>query len=102
MEVDIKNMTASELLTLRNEIDFRLNDLAEELEKQLLQIRAGGHTESQPAPKKQGRIARRKLSPKYRNPADPSQTWAGRGKRPIWLTAALGDGKMLESFAIKK
>lgn len=23
-------------------------------------------------------------TPKYRNPADPTQTWAGRGKRPGW------------------
>jgi len=22
--------------------------------------------------------------PKYRNPADPAQTWTGRGKRPGW------------------
>lgn len=23
--------------------------------------------------------------PKYRNPADPTQTWTGRGKRPGWM-----------------
>ena len=26
-------------------------------------------------------------TPKYRNPADPTQTWAGRGKRPVWIKA---------------
>jgi len=26
-------------------------------------------------------------TPKYRNPADPTQTWTGRGKRPVWIKA---------------
>jgi len=42
-----------------------------------------------------------KVPPKYRNPADPSQTWAGRGMAPKWLAAELARGKKLEDFAIK-
>jgi DNA-binding protein H-NS len=42
----------------------------------------------------------RKLKPKYRNPSDKSQTWAGRGIRPKWLTSALKGGKKLEDFAV--
>lgn len=26
------------------------------------------------------------LAVKFRNPADPAQTWSGRGKRPAWVT----------------
>ena len=26
------------------------------------------------------------IAPKYRNPANPSQTWTGRGKRPNWMS----------------
>jgi DNA-binding protein H-NS len=37
---------------------------------------------------------------KFQNPKDPSQTWAGRGKRPLWLNAALKRGGKLEDFAI--
>jgi DNA-binding protein H-NS len=40
------------------------------------------------------------VAPKYRNPANPSETWAGRGLRPRWLAAALKSGKKLEDFAI--
>lgn len=29
------------------------------------------------------------VAPKYRNPANPAQTWSGRGKRPRWFTDAL-------------
>jgi len=41
-----------------------------------------------------------KVPPKYRNPADPSQTWAGRGQPPRWLAAELKSGKKLEDFLI--
>ena len=39
--------------------------------------------------------------PKYRNPAQPSETWAGRGKQPRWLTAELRSGKKLDDFRIR-
>jgi DNA-binding protein H-NS len=38
--------------------------------------------------------------PKYRNPVRSSETWAGRGKQPRWLVAALKKGKHLEDFRI--
>jgi DNA-binding protein H-NS len=37
---------------------------------------------------------------KYANPADPSQTWTGRGRQPNWVKEALAKGKSLESMAI--
>ena len=40
------------------------------------------------------------VAPKYRNPENPSETWAGRGLKPRWLTAAMKSGKKLEDFAI--
>ena len=39
--------------------------------------------------------------PKYCNPDQPLETWAGRGKRPRWLVAKLGSGKRIEDFKIK-
>ncbi|WP_246123021.1 H-NS family nucleoid-associated regulatory protein [Luteimonas wenzhouensis] len=46
--------------------------------------------------------AGRKVPPKYRNPANPAETWTGRGKHPRWLAAQLAKGKKLEDFLIKK
>lgn len=40
--------------------------------------------------------------PKYRNPTDRSETWAGRGKQPRWLVSQLRAGKKIEDFLIKK
>ena len=46
------------------------------------------------------RGVRRKVKPKYRNPADRSQTWTGRGKRPRWYSAALAAGKKEKDLLI--
>jgi DNA-binding protein H-NS len=41
-----------------------------------------------------------RVLPKYRNPVEPSETWAGRGKKPRWLTAQLKSGKKIDDFRI--
>jgi len=43
----------------------------------------------------------KKLKAKYRNPAKKSETWAGRGLKPKWLSAQLKQGKKLENFAVQ-
>lgn len=43
-----------------------------------------------------------KVLPKYRNPKDPQETWAGRGKRPRWVRTQLRLGKKLDDFLIKR
>lgn len=42
-----------------------------------------------------------KVAPKYRNPANPGETWSGRGRAPRWLSALLAKGKKIEQFLIK-
>ena len=39
------------------------------------------------------------IAPKYRNPADPTQTWTGRGKSPAWVASMKAAGT-LESALI--
>ncbi|HEV8580056.1 MAG TPA: H-NS histone family protein [Thermoanaerobaculia bacterium] len=36
---------------------------------------------------------------KYRHPENAELIWSGRGKRPQWVTDALGSGKTLEDLA---
>ena len=43
-----------------------------------------------------------KVEPKYRNPGNPAETWAGRGMPPKWLSAQLAQGRKLEDFLIAK
>jgi DNA-binding protein H-NS len=37
---------------------------------------------------------------RYRNSANPAETWTGRGKRPHWLAQALSAGASLDSFRV--
>lgn len=37
---------------------------------------------------------------KFRNPNDSSQTWTGRGIKPLWLSGLLKQGHSIESFKI--
>lgn len=41
-----------------------------------------------------------KVAPKFRNPGNPTQTWAGRGQQPTWLAAEIARGRKLTDFAI--
>jgi DNA-binding protein H-NS len=42
-----------------------------------------------------------KVLPKYQNPKNPTETWAGRGKQPRWIRALLRSGKRLDDLRIK-
>ena len=42
------------------------------------------------------------VAPKYRNPKNAAQTWAGRGIKPKWLEQELAGGARLEDFLIEK
>ena len=41
------------------------------------------------------------VPPKYRNPADATQTWTGRGRKPGWVVEALNSGGNLDDFLIR-
>jgi DNA-binding protein H-NS len=38
--------------------------------------------------------------PKYANPADPSQTWTGKGRQPVWYKEAIEAGADPSSLEI--
>ena len=43
---------------------------------------------------------RASAAPKYANPANPSETWTGRGRKPKWMDAALKAGKSPDDLLI--
>src|ERR1700683_4398405 len=61
---------------------------------------AGGTGRSKPAMRRVGGLKGSFVAPKYRNPENAAETWAGRGLKPRWLAAAIKSGKKLEDFAI--
>jgi DNA-binding protein H-NS len=55
------------------------------------------------APKaaKKGGLAGKKVAPKYRNPANPEQTWTGRGVSPTWVQALKTAGTLNSALIIQ-
>ncbi len=47
-----------------------------------------------PRAAKKGALAGKKVAPKYRNPANPEQTWTGRGVSPSWVQALKAAGNL--------
>lgn len=47
-----------------------------------------------PRAAKKGALAGKKVAPKYRNPANPEQTWTGRGVSPSWVQALKAAGTL--------
>ena len=45
--------------------------------------------------------AKKTVAPKYRNPADATQTWTGRGRKPKWVVEGLATGDTLDDFLIR-
>jgi DNA-binding protein H-NS len=41
------------------------------------------------------------LPAKYRDPANPENTWSGRGLKPRWISALLEQGHAIDEFLIR-
>jgi DNA-binding protein H-NS len=96
-------MSAEELWSLHKQVASILaSKIAAEkaqLDRRLQQL---GVSPSAPNKKmSHGRRPYPQVFPKFRNPAQPGETWAGRGKQPRWLTAQLRSGKKLDDFRIR-
>jgi DNA-binding protein H-NS len=100
----LKSMSIDKLLTLKNQVNSILSSQVSEQRRAL-------ESELSKLGRFQGRAGRGKVAfgrggargavaPKYRNPENPAETWAGRGLKPRWLTAAIKSGKKIEDFAI--
>ncbi len=59
-------------------------------------LNSGKAAKAGKAPKasKKGALAGKKVAPKYRNPANPEQTWTGRGVSPTWVQALKAAGTL--------
>ena len=100
--MNLKSMSIDKLTKLRDQVDIALrSQVADErrtLEAELTKLSRLSTSESRSKGLRFG--ARGPVAPKYRNPENPSETWAGRGLTPRWLAAAIKVGKKLEHFSI--
>ncbi len=108
MAIDLKGMSKTQLADLIQRASRRQDEIAsqnvQKMRDRILKLlRDEGMTFDQVfgAKRTRGRSTKgTKVKPKYRNTANPEQTWAGRGKRPRWLAEAIAAGKKEKDFLI--
>ena len=99
----LKSMSIEKLVALKDQIEAMLSSKVVEqrraLESELAKLGTfqGGKSGSKVG---RGFGPRGAVAPKYRNPENPAETWAGRGLKPRWLAAAIKSGKKAEDFLI--
>ena len=104
MTIDLNSLSLKELKELQSQVakaivsfeDRRKKEALAELEEKArsLGFSLAELTGSAPTRKRSPAVA------KYANPADPSETWSGRGRKPRWFQAALNAGKKPDDLAI--
>ncbi len=127
MSINLEGLSAKELQALIAKANQRKKTLAKRkpvaaVRKKLVSLaRAEGYSidelfgtgrvvrekASGPAPAKKATARKSaqkgsKVEPKYRNPANAAETWAGRGMPPKWMSAELAKGRKPEDFLIAK
>jgi DNA-binding protein H-NS len=101
---ELASLSSDELWVLHEEVAAtlaaRLIAEMRTIENRLRQL--DGLVRTRQSRKTTGRRFYPTVAPKFRNPDQPSQTWAGRGKQPRWLAAHLSSGKRIDDFRIEQ
>lgn len=105
-KIDLAGYTLGELKGLQHDIERTIKECQQQevrkAREQILAIakQAGVSVEELlgNAEKKAETKSGQKVQPKYQNPKDVSQTWAGRGRQPRWIAEELATGKKLDDF----
>src|SRR5262249_33308885 len=98
----LKSLSVDKLVVLRGQVEAALATKGTE-QRRTLQTELGKLSRFSSGKGSGGvRGSRGPVASKYRNPDNPSETWAGRGLKPRWLVAALKSGKKIEELAIGK
>ena len=110
--IDVEGLGYEDLVRLQQDTAARINELKEEKFNDLVaEVREKAEALDIDVAELAGALAPRpkaktrpragaKVAPKYRDPADPSVTWSGRGRKPLWFAAALENGKSEDDMLI--
>ncbi|MEZ5479396.1 MAG: H-NS histone family protein [Thiolinea sp.] len=100
--VDLDKLSTTELENLKDNLDKvikknRYHDLMALHDKVVALVERSPFTLDEVL---HARKVRKPVKPKYRNPDNISQTWAGRGRKPVWVEQCLQAGKTLEDLEV--
>lgn len=97
-----ENMSVTELVKLRDQIDRLLTDRKSQAKAELRtkmaeMAKAAGMSLDEALDGRKARGSRGKMrgkvAVKYRDPSNAANTWTGRGRTPRWMVAAMKGGK---------
>ena len=98
-ETQLQEMIEGARRALRDRQDSRRKDVYAQIRKLATSV---GATVEISETGDRGKTERTgKVAAKYHNPADHSQTWTGRGMKPVWLRDLLNNDRNISEFAIK-
>lgn len=105
MGINLDGMSRKELVDLRSKLDAAIKN-AEQRERQeaLKAVEKAaaqyGFSFAELSTEARKSTKGMKARAKYRNPADPEQTWSGRGRKPQWIHDALHSGADISDLEI--
>ncbi|MFW8595652.1 H-NS family nucleoid-associated regulatory protein [Cribrihabitans neustonicus] len=105
MTQDLSSMSRKELLKLQGDVENALREA--ELRERQEALKAAeeaaakyGFSLDEISSAARQSSKKTKAAPKYRNPANPSETWTGRGRKPHWVHEALTAGMDISELEI--
>lgn len=111
-KIDLTGLTVAELRSLLEEVKAQLEKNEEDERRLAFEAILEAAKKVGLAPKellrRYGQEAPAAAAPKeapaaaYRNPANPAETWTGRGRKPRWVTEWLDAGKSVEELQAPK
>ena len=104
MDINLNNLSLKELKDLQSQVAKAVSSFEDRKKKvALAELEEVARSNGFSLAELTGTSIVRKRSPatpKYANPADSTDTWSGRGRKPRWFEAALKSGKRPEDMAI--
>ncbi|PZQ97710.1 MAG: transcriptional regulator [Cereibacter sphaeroides] len=104
MDLNLNTLSLKELRDLQSQVLKAISTFEDRKRKEALsELEEKARTLGFSLAELTGASIVRKRAPavaKYANPANSSDTWSGRGRKPRWFEAALNSGKSPEDLAI--
>lgn len=105
--IDLDTLDLPQLKALKRDIEKRISAYSERKRREAFEAanaaaREYGFSLSELVTTSKAGKVTGPAAPKYANPENPSQTWAGRGRQPRWFSEAIASGRTAEDLAISK
>jgi len=106
MEIDLQTLSRKELSKLKTDVEKALVSAEDRERREALKAAQqaaaeyGFSLDDLSDSQKASGSKRGKAVPKYRNPANPEQTWSGLGRKPHWVHEALASGADITDLEI--